>query len=149
MKALSLHVTGVVQGVGFRPFVYNLARELGLEGWVLNSSEGVFCLVQGDSGRRRRASRRLLREQAPAMAVIESVVAEEVEPEALAGFEIRESESRRRRDDARLARHRDVPGVRGRAASTPPTGATATRSSTARTAARASPSSTTSRTTGR
>jgi acylphosphatase len=48
VKALSLHITGVVQGVGFRPFIYNLARSSGLEGWVLNSSEGVFCLVQGD-----------------------------------------------------------------------------------------------------
>ena len=35
MKALSLHVTGIVQGVGFRPFVYNLAVERGLVGWVL------------------------------------------------------------------------------------------------------------------
>lgn len=90
MKALSLHVTGIVQGVGFRPFVYNLARELGLDGWVLNSSGGVFCLVQGDA-EAVDSFPRLLRERAPAMAVIESVVAEEVEPEAPSGFEIRES----------------------------------------------------------
>lgn len=36
-----IHITGVVQGVGFRPFVYNLATRLGLSGWVLNSSSGV------------------------------------------------------------------------------------------------------------
>ncbi len=90
MKALSLHVTGIVQGVGFRPFVYNLARELGLEGWVLNSSEGVFALVQGNA-EAVDSFPRLLRERAPAMAVIESVVVEEVEPETLSGFAIRES----------------------------------------------------------
>ncbi|MET9930382.1 acylphosphatase, partial [Streptomyces sp. NPDC006324] len=37
-----LRVTGVVQGVGYRPFVYKLARELGLSGWVRNDPEGVL-----------------------------------------------------------------------------------------------------------
>ncbi len=90
MKALSLHVTGIVQGVGFRPFVYNLAYELGLDGWVFNSSDGVFTLVQGDADI-VDSFPRLLRERAPAMALIESIVAEEVESESLSGFEIRES----------------------------------------------------------
>ncbi|MDP2234047.1 MAG: acylphosphatase, partial [Actinomycetota bacterium] len=90
MKALSLHVTGIVQGVGFRPFVYNLARESGLDGWVYNSSDGVFCFVQGEASA-VDAFPRLLRERAPAMSLVESVIAEEVEPETLAGFEIRES----------------------------------------------------------
>jgi hydrogenase maturation protein HypF len=40
-SARRIYITGVVQGVGFRPFVYNLAAELGLAGWVLNSSSGV------------------------------------------------------------------------------------------------------------
>ena len=40
-SARRVHITGVVQGVGFRPFVYNLATGLGLSGWVLNSSSGV------------------------------------------------------------------------------------------------------------
>ena len=90
MKALSLHVTGVVQGVGFRPFVYKLAHDLELEGWVYNSSDGVFCLVQGRA-ERVDAFPEQLRRRAPSMAVIDSIVAEEVEPEAVSGFEIRES----------------------------------------------------------
>ncbi len=90
MKALALHITGVVQGVGFRPFVYNLARSMGLEGWVLNSSEGVFCLVQGDPAAVDAFPSRL-RADAPPMSVIEAVIVEEVEPEVLDGFAIRES----------------------------------------------------------
>ena len=40
-------VKGIVQGVGFRPFVYNLAKEFGLKGWVNNNSEGVYIDVEG------------------------------------------------------------------------------------------------------
>lgn len=40
-------VTGVVQGVGFRPFVYTLAQELGLTGWVTNNARGVEAEVEG------------------------------------------------------------------------------------------------------
>lgn len=45
--ALRIHVTGIVQGVGFRPFVYNLARSLNLTGWVKNTSAGVDIFVEG------------------------------------------------------------------------------------------------------
>ena len=90
MKALSLHVTGIVQGVGFRPFVYNLALEMGLSGWVLNASDGVYAVVEGDPDA-IGAFPQALRDRAPAMAVVERIVAEEVEPEGFAGFEIRES----------------------------------------------------------
>ncbi len=90
MKALQLHVTGIVQGVGFRPFVYNLARDRGLTGWVLNASDGVHCLVEGPDDVVDTFPA-MLRASAPAMSVIESVVAEEVEPEGLSSFEIRES----------------------------------------------------------
>ena len=44
---LKLVVRGVVQGVGFRPFVFRLATELKLNGWVNNSSQGVFIEVEG------------------------------------------------------------------------------------------------------
>ena len=42
-----LHISGVVQGVGFRPFLHNLAYELGLNGWVRNTSTGVELELQG------------------------------------------------------------------------------------------------------
>ncbi|MGS4883199.1 acylphosphatase [Photobacterium damselae] len=41
-----IHVTGIVQGVGFRPFVYQLALEYQLLGWVINDSEGVKINAQ-------------------------------------------------------------------------------------------------------
>lgn len=45
-----IHITGIVQGVGFRPFVYGLATRLGLVGWVRNTSAGVDILVDGPEG---------------------------------------------------------------------------------------------------
>ena len=46
-SACSIKVRGVVQGVGFRPFVYRLARANTLAGWVLNGEEGVEIFVEG------------------------------------------------------------------------------------------------------
>ena len=43
-----VNVRGVVQGVGFRPFVYGLATRLGLTGFVGNNSHGVFIEIEGD-----------------------------------------------------------------------------------------------------
>jgi hydrogenase maturation protein HypF len=47
MPRLRLQIQGIVQGVGFRPFVFQLATGLGLDGWVRNSPEGVLVEVQG------------------------------------------------------------------------------------------------------
>ena len=48
MQGARIHITGIVQGVGFRPFVYNLAVSLNLKGWVKNTSAGVDIEVDGD-----------------------------------------------------------------------------------------------------
>jgi len=65
-------VRGVVQGVGFRPFVWRLASELGLDGFVRNDAAGVVIEVQGGRERVARMARRIARE-APPRARIDAV----------------------------------------------------------------------------
>ena len=48
MRRVRVHLRGIVQGVGFRPFVHNLAARLQLAGWVLNSSAGLIAEVEGE-----------------------------------------------------------------------------------------------------
>ncbi|MEN2434452.1 carbamoyltransferase HypF [Weeksellaceae bacterium A-14] len=48
MKTYEIHISGRVQGVGFRPFVYNLAHEYGIQGFVSNDESGVIIMAQGD-----------------------------------------------------------------------------------------------------
>ena len=74
MKRLRIEITGVVQGVGFRPFVYGLAREKGLVGFVRNSSGGVEIEVEGESVGSFLSD---LRSKAPPLADILSLDAEE------------------------------------------------------------------------
>jgi hydrogenase maturation protein HypF len=73
-------VTGVVQGVGFRPFVYRLARELALAGFVGNDSGAVFLEVQGSAVRVSEFARRL-RAEAPPLARIGSVRVTDLAPD--------------------------------------------------------------------
>src|ERR1700730_9898347 len=65
-------VTGVVQGVGFRPFVHRIATELGLAGFVGNDSGAVFLEVQGIRARVDEFGRRL-RAEAPPLARVTAV----------------------------------------------------------------------------
>jgi hydrogenase maturation protein HypF len=81
-------VTGVVQGVGFRPFVHRIASELGLAGFVGNDSGAVFLEVQGDPARVGEFAHRL-RAQAPPLARISSVSVVDLAPEAACGGEFR------------------------------------------------------------
>ena len=86
-----IRVTGTVQGVGFRPFVYRHAVALGLAGYVLNDSAGVLIEVEGPSDRVAELSR-LLVEDPPPLARVRGVDAERLEPSGLStGFRIVES----------------------------------------------------------
>ena len=90
-NALDIHVTGIVQGVGFRPFVYRCARHNLIRGWVLNAVDGVHIRAQGDEDLVDAFVLELVRE-APAAAHIAEVTMHEVPLEDFDGFEIRFSE---------------------------------------------------------
>jgi len=87
---LSVSVRGVVQGVGFRPFVYQLATGLGLRGWVCNTSGEVRIEVEGEEDALQRFVDDLAA-KAPPLARIEGVSATHGDPAGYPGFEIRES----------------------------------------------------------
>jgi hydrogenase maturation protein HypF len=80
-------VQGTVQGVGFRPFVYRLALEEGLAGYVRNDEQGVLLEIQGSAASVNRFMSRLRRETPP-LAVIDRVLTDTVEPGGEAAFEI-------------------------------------------------------------
>jgi hydrogenase maturation protein HypF len=80
-------VGGTVQGVGFRPYVYRLARELGLAGWVRNDSRGVTAEVEGPPGAVDAFFARLAAE-APPLARVESVERRPLLPSGGRGFTI-------------------------------------------------------------
>jgi hydrogenase maturation protein HypF len=80
-------VTGTVQGVGFRPFVYRLAADLSLSGWVGNDSLGVILEAEGPAPALDRLAERLVTE-APPLARIESVEVSAVAPTGEAGFTV-------------------------------------------------------------
>jgi hydrogenase maturation protein HypF len=89
-RAATVRITGVVQGVGFRPFVFGLAKSLGLAGWVLNTSEGVVAFVEGEQAAIDDFARDV-RALAPVQAVVQTVDVTASEPEGSTGFTIRES----------------------------------------------------------
>ncbi|HQR67221.1 MAG TPA: carbamoyltransferase HypF [Thermoanaerobaculia bacterium] len=87
-KRLRVEIEGAVQGVGFRPFVYRLAADEGLGGWVLNDGRGVFLEVEGDPAAVERFRSRLSAERPP-RARVTSVREREVPAAGEASFEIR------------------------------------------------------------
>ena len=86
-----LAVRGVVQGVGFRPFVFRLASEENLSGFIGNSTGGVTIEIEGPSAR-VEAFRRRLEAEAPPLSRIDSVMVREVPPKGEKGFRIIASE---------------------------------------------------------
>jgi hydrogenase maturation protein HypF len=93
VRAAHIKIRGVVQGVGFRPFAYRLARAHGVAGWVLNGEGGVEVHAEGPAAALREFIESLDAEAPPA-AHIAGVEVQEAEPRGYREFTIRESRSR-------------------------------------------------------
>ncbi len=85
-------VTGAVQGVGFRPFVYRIACEQNLAGWVQNTPEGVIIEVEGEEAALTRFDQ-TLKNDLPPVASIRSLNVEVIPPEQATEFEIIHSDT--------------------------------------------------------
>lgn len=93
LRIARVHVTveGAVQGVGFRSFVYRLATEAGLTGWVLNDTHRVEIEVEGAAELLERFLSQLSAERPP-LALIDQIDMGWLEPAGYANFEIRHSQ---------------------------------------------------------
>ena len=89
--ACSIRIRGVVQGVGFRPFVYRLAQANMLTGWVLNGNQGVEIHLEGVEEDVATFVRQI-KAKPPAAACISEIEVESAPCEGLSSFTIRESE---------------------------------------------------------
>lgn len=87
---LRIHVNGIVQGVGFRPFVYNNARRLGLSGFVSNSSRGVEIEIEGAPSAIRQFKNELV-EHPPPLSNITEISFTEIQPRHSTDFVINPS----------------------------------------------------------
>jgi hydrogenase maturation protein HypF len=92
VQRLRITLRGAVQGVGFRPFVYRLATEMNLTGWVLNSSAGLVVEVEGPPDRLSRFEERIERER-PRASVVTVHESEWIPAEGSSQFEIHASDS--------------------------------------------------------
>jgi hydrogenase maturation protein HypF len=91
LQRLRIVIRGAVQGVGFRPFIYRLAEEMRLKGWITNNTQGVFIEAEAEQAVLQRFLLRIAREK-PAISFIQSLEHTYVDPIPYENFEIRESE---------------------------------------------------------
>ncbi|MGB8213300.1 MAG: carbamoyltransferase HypF [Anaerolineales bacterium] len=92
LRGANIHITGIVQGVGFRPFVYGLAVRLGLSGWVRNTSAGVEIDLDGSEDA-LNSFINSLKSDLPPLARIDSLAVSSEPPQGFVGFEIIHSEA--------------------------------------------------------
>jgi hydrogenase maturation protein HypF len=90
IKRLRISITGIVQGVGFRPFVYRHAQKFRLTGWVQNGSAGVLMEAQGDQPQLDEFLR-LLEAEAPPLSLISAIATAEIPAISESDFKIIES----------------------------------------------------------
>jgi hydrogenase maturation protein HypF len=91
IERVKIILRGAVQGVGFRPFVYRLATEMRLAGWVANSAQGLFIEAEGARETLEKFLLQLEKEK-PALAVIQSLESSFLDPIGYKGFAIRPSD---------------------------------------------------------
>ena len=91
-QSARIHISGIVQGVGFRPFVYNLATRLNLNGWVRNTSAGVDIEVDGERDVLNTFVK-ALRDEAPTLSHIDELTASFGPANGFRSFDIVHSES--------------------------------------------------------
>lgn len=92
MQTWHIHIQGQVQGVGFRPFIYRLAHQFGLHGWVNNTLDGVHIRLNTDETGVRDFCQQI-EKQAPPLARILSLHSRPVAPEFFDSFQIVHSQS--------------------------------------------------------
>ena len=92
LKGVHIHISGIVQGVGFRPFVYNLAQKYNLKGWVKNTSAGVDIQLDG-TGDQIEVFTSKLKSDAPSLASLDQIEITERPASGFGVFEILHSES--------------------------------------------------------
>ena len=91
-QRLRITLRGAVQGVGFRPFVYRVATEMSLNGWVLNSSSGLVVEVEGTLNELKLFEKRIDSER-PKASVITARETEQLPLQGFITFEIHHSEN--------------------------------------------------------
>jgi hydrogenase maturation protein HypF len=87
LTGLKIQLTGIVQGVGFRPFVYNLAESLGLKGWIKNTSAGVEIEVEGEPDS-LKSFMEALQNDIPVLARIDTLSSQPKQLEGFTSFQI-------------------------------------------------------------
>ncbi|HWA06827.1 MAG TPA: carbamoyltransferase HypF [Ignavibacteria bacterium] len=90
IQKVKIVIRGVVQGVGFRPFIFRLAKELGIKGWIINSSQGVFIDAEAERNTLESFIIRIETDK-PKNSYIQSFEHTWLDAEGFTSFEIRES----------------------------------------------------------
>ncbi len=92
MKRYKITITGIVQGVGFRPFIFNIAKKMGFSGWVGNTDSDVIIEIETN---KTLLSKFIdtIKTQAPVLSKIETIDYEELQTMGLSDFVIKESKS--------------------------------------------------------
>ncbi len=91
MNGYEIVIKGIVQGVGFRPFIYNLAIELGLNGWVSNKGSDVIIYIDATE-QQMNSFVTLISQKAPVLSKIQNISTHQLPLNRFSSFEIRKSE---------------------------------------------------------